>query len=171
MASSAPTTVARELLKKQLIELSRSETPNFSVGLDDDSDFFKWRVCIEGPMDTLYEGGLFVATLQFPGDFPNAPPKMKFESEMWHPNIYKDGTVCISILHPPGTDRFNEQESADERWRPILGVEGILVSVLSMLLDPNLSSPANLDAANQYKEDPVGWKKRVRRLARKTVEG
>jgi len=43
--------------------------------------------------------------------------------------------------------RFNEQESADERWRPILGVESIVVSVISMLSDPNDESPANIDAA------------------------
>ncbi len=55
--------------------------------------------------------------------------------------------MCISILHPPGEDRYNEQESADERWRPILGVESIIVSVISMLSDPNDESPANIDAA------------------------
>ena len=61
--------------------------------------------------------------------------------------VYEDGRVCISILHPPGEDRYNEQESADERWRPILGVESIIVSVISMLSDPNDESPANIDAA------------------------
>lgn len=100
-----------------------------------------------GPTDSLYEGGLFTAILSFPEDFPNAPPEMKFETELFHPNIYPDGKVCISILHAPGTDRFNEMETADERWRPILSVEAILVSVLSMLVDPNVNSPANLDAA------------------------
>jgi ubiquitin-protein ligase len=39
------------------------------------------------------------------------------------------------------------QESATERWRPILGVESIIVSVISMLSDPNDESPANIDAA------------------------
>ena len=34
------------------------------------------------------------------------PPKMKFVSDIWHPNIHKDGEVCISILHPPGTSLF-----------------------------------------------------------------
>lgn len=65
-------------------------------------------------------------------------------------SVYPDGTVCISILHPPGTDVLNEQESADERWRPILGVESIMLSVMSMLGSPNVDSPANVDAA-------VGW--------------
>lgn len=109
--------------------------------------------------------------LNFPQDFPNSPPEMKFETELFHPNIYADGRVCISILHPPGTDRFNEQETADERWRPILGVESILVSVISLLVDPNLESPANMDAAVLYKNEPEAWKKKVRALTRKSVEG
>lgn len=61
--------------------------------------------------------------------------------------VFKDGRVCISILHPPGTDAYNEQESADERWRPIIGVEAIIMSVISMLGEPNPDSPANVEAA------------------------
>eukprot|EP00403_Amphidinium_massartii_P019886 CAMPEP_0178431726 /NCGR_PEP_ID=MMETSP0689_2-20121128/32009_1 /TAXON_ID=160604 /ORGANISM="Amphidinium massartii, Strain CS-259" /LENGTH=166 /DNA_ID=CAMNT_0020053673 /DNA_START=69 /DNA_END=569 /DNA_ORIENTATION=- len=163
--------VARELLKRELVTLNKDDSSGFSVGLQDDSDFFKWRVVFEGPPDSLYEGGIFTAILNFPSDFPNNPPEMKFETEMWHPNIYPDGRVCISILHPPGVDRFNEQETADERWRPILGVQAILMSVISMLVDPNLNSPANVDAAVHMKNDPDGWKRRVRQLTRKSVEG
>lgn len=68
-----------------ILELTKDDSHNFSIGLEDD-DLFKWRVFFEGPPDTLYEGGLFNAILSFPQDFPNTPPKMKFESEMWHPN-------------------------------------------------------------------------------------
>ena len=89
---------------------------------------------------------------------------------MWHPNIYEDGKVCISILHPPGTDKFNEQETADERWRPILGVESILISVISMLNDPNIDSPANIDAAKEFKEDYASFKKKVKKLTQQSVE-
>lgn len=165
--------IARELLKRQLIELCKDEnsTYGFSVGLEDDSDFFKWRVTFEGPSNSLYEGGIFTGVLTFPEDFPNNPPEMRFETELFHPNIYADGKVCISILHPPGTDRFNEQETADERWRPILGVESILVSVLNMLQEPNTDSPANIDAAVMYKDSYDEWAKRVKKLTRKSVEG
>ena len=65
--------------------------------------------------------------------------------------------MCISILHSPGVDQFNEfvcndylndyQESREERWRPILSVEAILISVQNMLSEPNENSPANIDAA------------------------
>jgi ubiquitin-conjugating enzyme E2 G1 len=114
--------------------------------------------------------------------------------------VYEDGKVCISILHPPGEDRFNEQEHPDERWRPILGVESIIISVISMLSDPNDESPANIDAAVsawiplgkrhsrfltrrdpwsvctcadrqvQWRSDKAGFKKRVRQVVRKSQE-
>uniref|UniRef100_A0A0G4HQ76 UBC core domain-containing protein n=1 Tax=Chromera velia CCMP2878 TaxID=1169474 RepID=A0A0G4HQ76_9ALVE len=163
--------VARELLKKQFMELNKDTDSPFSIGLDDDSNWFKWRVCFEGPQDTMWEGGLFTAMLTFPEDFPNKPPEMKFVNEMWHPNIYPDGRVCISILHDPGEDQFNPQERSDERWRPILGVESILVSVISMLGEPNLDSPANIDAAVHMKNTPDEYKKKVQRIVRKTTEG
>jgi len=95
---------------------------------------------------------------------------MKFTTEMWHPNIYTDGKVCISILHKPGVDVYNPQEKAEERWRPVLGVEQILVSVISMLNDPNCDSPANIDAAVQLRKNPEEYKKKVRKLVIKSAD-
>ena len=67
-------------------ELSRDAPSGCSVGLDDESNFFSWRICFEGPPDTFYEGGIFQASLKFPQDFPNSPPEMVFQQDMWHPN-------------------------------------------------------------------------------------
>ncbi|MRA94286.1 hypothetical protein GH868_30680, partial [Bacillus thuringiensis] len=79
----------------------------FSAGLIDDEDIYRWEVLIIGPPDTYYEGGFFKAHLTFPQDYPQKPPKMKFITEIWHPNIdSKSGDVCISILHDPGEDKF-----------------------------------------------------------------
>jgi len=61
-------------------------------------------------------------------------------------SVEKDGSVCISILHEPGDDKWG-YESASERWLPIHTVETIIVSVISMLAEPNDESPANVDAA------------------------
>lgn len=58
----------------------------------------------------------------------------------------KNGDVCISILHEPGEDKFG-YEKPEERWLPIHTVETIMISVISMLADPNGDSPANVDAA------------------------
>ena len=96
---------------------------------------------------------------------------MKFKTPMWHPNIYPDGTLCISILHAPGKDEFG-YEDASERWLPVHTVESILVSVISLLSSdtPNTDSPANIDAAKQVREDLPGYRKKVRRLVRESSE-
>ena len=137
--------------------------------MEDDSDLFLWNILFEGPEDTLYEGGYFKAQMKFPQDYPNNPPEMVFKSKMWHPNIYDDGKVCISILHAPGEDEMSG-ESAEERWRPILGAESILISVISMLNDPNIDSPANIDASVMFRDDYETYKKTVRTLAAKSLE-
>lgn len=129
------------------IDCQNNDELGASIGLENDDDMFLWNILFEGPEDTLYEGGYFKATLKFPSDYPNMPPEMTFKTKMWHPNIYDDGKVCISILHAPGVDEMNAGESADERWRPILSAESVLMSVISMLNDPNIESPANLDAS------------------------
>jgi ubiquitin-conjugating enzyme E2 G1 len=123
-----------------------------------------------GAQDTFYEEGYFKAKLKFPSDFPNQPPKMIFTTEILHPNIYENGEVCISILHPPGEDAYNPQELAIERWRPILGVEAVILSVISMLSDPNDESPANIDAAVLWRENKQEFRKRCRQLVRKSQE-
>ncbi len=149
--------------------MMKAPPEGISVGPKDDN-LFLWDVLMVGPPGTLYEGGFFKATLKFPDDFPNSPPEMRFSSEMWHPNVYPDGKVCISILHPPGTDRYNLQESADERWRPILGVEQVLISVLSLLNEPNGDSPANIDASKMMREDKKEFRRRVRKTVEKSLE-
>ena len=164
------TKYSKEILKKQLQECMRQTDLGFSVGLIDENDYYKWSVCITGPEDTIYEGGLFKAILTFPEDFPQNPPKMRFTTEMWHPNIYSNGEVCISILHPPGIDKFNPQEKAEERWRPVLGVEQILISVISMLNDPNCDSPANIDAGVMFRNNREEYNKKVKQLAIKSME-
>ena len=158
------------LLKKQFKDINKASDLGFSVGLLDENDFYKWTVVIFGPSETIYEGGFFKAILTFPLDYPNSPPQMKFTSPMFHPNIYPDGRVCISILHPPGTDKFNEQEKAEERWRPSLGAEEILLSVISMLNDPNCDSPANIDAAVMLRHNPEQYNNIVKSLVFQAME-
>lgn len=69
-----------------------------------------------------------------------------------------------------GEDAYNPQELAIERWRPILGVEAIILSVISMLCDPNIESPANLDAAKLWRDDLPSFKKMCRQCVRKSQE-
>ncbi|KAI5169920.1 ubiquitin-conjugating enzyme E2 G1 [Pancytospora epiphaga] len=101
---------------------------DFSVGLIDDS-LHAWKVVLIGPRDTPYESGIYEAEMVFPFDYPEAPPKFRFISPMWHPNIDKDGNVCISILHKPGEDEFG-YEDLSERWLPVRTPESVILSIL-----------------------------------------
>ncbi|KAK5153543.1 hypothetical protein LTR04_006181 [Oleoguttula sp. CCFEE 6159] len=84
--------------------------------------------------------------------------------------VYQTGEVCISILHPPEEDKYG-YESAAERWSPVQSPETILLSVISMLSSPNDESPANVEAARQWRDDPKEFKKRVRKCVRDSLEG
>jgi len=160
---------ANLLLRRQLKELSRHPLDGFSAGLVDDSNVFEWNVTIIGPPDTIYEGGYYNAIMTFPPNYPNSPPTVRFTSEMWHPNVYPDGRVCISILHPPGDDP-NGYELASERWMPVHTVETILLSIISMLSSPNDESPANIDAAKEWRDHRDEFRRKVSRIVRKSQE-
>lgn len=143
----------------------------FTVRLPDDSDLFLWEVAIFGPPETLYEGGYFKALMKFPPDYPYSPPSVKFLTKMWHPNIYENGEVCISILHPPTDDPLSG-ELASERWNPTQNVRTILMSIISLLNEPNTSSPANVDASVSYRNwrDTKGRNNEYEVVIRKQVQ-
>ncbi|KAI8925727.1 ubiquitin-conjugating enzyme/RWD-like protein, partial [Entophlyctis helioformis] len=122
------------------------------------------RVGIIGPPKTIYEGGYFLATIKFPNDYPFNPPTFAFNSKFFHPNVFPDGKLCISILHPPGDDPLSG-EKAEERWNPTQSVESILLSIVSLLNDPNCSSPANVDAGVMYRQN----RKQYDEIARQQV--
>ncbi|XP_005303732.1 ubiquitin-conjugating enzyme E2 G2 isoform X3 [Chrysemys picta bellii] len=121
-----------------------------------------------GPEDTCFEYGVFPAILSFPLDYPLSPPKMRFTCEMFHPNIYPDGRVCISILHAPGDDPMGYESSA-ERWSPVQSVEKILLSVVSMLAEPNDESGANVDASKMWREDREQFNRIAKQIVQKSL--
>ncbi|CAH2065198.1 unnamed protein product [Thlaspi arvense] len=167
--SSAMASQACLLLQKQLKDLCKHPVDGFSAGLVDEKNIFEWSVTIIGPPDTLYEGGFFNAIMSFPQNYPNSPPTVRFTSDIWHPNVYTDGRVCISILHPPGDDPSG-YELASERWTPVHTVESIMLSIISMLSGPNDESPANVEAAKEWREKRDEFKKKVSRCVRKSQE-
>jgi ubiquitin-conjugating enzyme E2 R len=92
----------------------------------------------------------------------NTPPDFKFIRPLYHPNIYPDGRLCISILHPPGDDEMSG-ETAAERWSPVQRVETVLISILSLLDDAEVSSPANVDAGVMLRNKPDEYKGLVKK--------
>ncbi|KAI6751844.1 hypothetical protein HG531_006540 [Fusarium graminearum] len=146
----AQSTAHRRLLQEYRA-LTNNPPEGITAGPISEDDLLHWECLIQGPEGTPFEGGVFPAELKFPKDYPLAPPSMRFLADVWHPNVYPSGLVCISILHPPGDDP-NHYEHASERWSPIQSVEKILISVMSMLAEPNDESPANVEAAKMWRE-------------------
>ncbi|NXG79379.1 UB2R2 enzyme, partial [Baryphthengus martii] len=110
------------------------------------------------------------AHIKFPLDYPYSPPTFRFLTKMWHPNIYENGDVCISILHPP-VDDPQSGELPSERWNPTQNVRTILLSVISLLNEPNTFSPANVDASVMFRKwrDSKGKDKEYAEIIRKQV--
>ncbi|KAH8336166.1 hypothetical protein KR074_007337, partial [Drosophila pseudoananassae] len=142
--------MAKRALSLEYKRLQEQMVEGFTVDLVDEQNLFEWSVGIYGPPDTLYEGGYFKALMKFPTDYPYSPPTLCFETKVWHPNIYDNGMLCISILHPP-SDNCVGGELPCERWNPVQSVRTILLSVISLLSEPNTVSPANVEAAGMYR--------------------
>ncbi|KAF7957898.1 hypothetical protein EAE96_003465 [Botrytis aclada] len=122
-----------------------------NIEMNEDS-LFKWQVGLMVVNDeSAFNGAYFKAEMTFNDNYPYSPPTFKFLRPIQHPNIYPDGKLCISILHPPGEDE-QSGESASERWSPLQGVESVLRSILLLLDDPEINSPANVDAGVMYRD-------------------
>lgn len=160
------TNSAQKLLQNQFLGIKKEPVPGFAIELEDDSNLFAWTVWIAGPQDTPYVGGIFKTLLKFPETYPFNPPSLTFQSPFWHPNVYKDGKVCISILHPPGEDPMSG-ERPEERWLPIHSVESILLSVGCLLNEPS-GTPANVDASVEYRKERETYNKRVKGLVERS---
>lgn len=139
-------------LTSELKSFDKDPLEGVTVSIVGDN-LFLWDIGIFGPPDTVFTGGYFKARMEFAENYPFSPPKMKFVTEMWHPNVYPSGDLCISILHPPEPDEMSG-ERPEERWNPTQSVRTILLSVISLMNEPNTSSPANVDASVSFRR----WK-------------
>lgn len=143
-------------LMTDLKEIKQQPPEGCSASPCSDENLFIWNASIFGPDDTPWEGGIFSLRLTFTDRYPEKPPKVRFVSEVFHPNVYSDGSICLDTLQ--------------DAWKPIHNVCTVLTSVQSLLTDPNCASPANPEAANLYNSDRTAYNKRVRRLAQKSID-
>ena len=90
-----------------------------------------------GPEDSPYQGGVFFLNIQFPPDYPFQPPKVTFQTRIYHPNINSNGSICLDILK--------------DQWSPALTISKVLLSISSLLTDPNPDDPLTPEIANIYK--------------------
>ncbi|CAL6363274.1 unnamed protein product [Bathycoccus prasinos] len=154
---SSPSSASACLRLQSDLRSIRIEPPEgCSASPHSDDNLFVWSATICGPQDSPWEGGIFSLRLTFSDSYPASAPRVRFVSEMFHPNIYPDGTLCMDTIQ--------------EQWSPVHSVASLLTSVRSLLCDPNVNSPANPQAAKMLVEEEKEYNKRVRRLARKTIE-
>lgn len=150
---------AAKRLMSEYKTLSKESWTNIELK---DGNIFEWIVALVvlNP-DSDYYGGYFKAKMTFPKRYPYQPPDFRFIRPLYHPNVYEDGRLCISILHPAGDDEMSG-ERASERWSPVQSAESVLLSILSLLDDAEVSSPANVDAGVLLRKDPVAYREKVR---------
>ena len=125
-------------IQKELENLNKDPPTNCSAGPEGD-DIFHWTATIMGPTDTPYYGGIFYMNITFPNNYPFKPPKVSFVTKIYHPNINSSGGICLDILK--------------ENWSPALTISKVLISICSLLDDPNPDDPLVVSIANLLIKD------------------
>jgi hypothetical protein len=145
-------------IPKEYEKLIKDPVENVVVEMDI-SNMYEWRFVIFGPEDSFYKGGSYHGILSIPNEYPMRPPQVKFTSKLFHPNVYHDGKLCISILHE-GKDLTGYENELD-RWSPLNNIRTIFKSIISLLDDPNADSAANLDAALLWRDNKDLYKQKI----------
>ena len=119
-------------LQSELMALMMGGDPGVSAFPEGDN-IFHWVGTIAGSAATAYEGTSYHLTLAFPSDYPYKPPKVRFDTPCFHPNVDTHGNICLDILQ--------------DKWSSAYDVRTILLSIQSLLGEPNNDSPLNTQAA------------------------
>jgi ubiquitin-conjugating enzyme E2 D len=144
-------------LQKELrdinVETADHQNMIYSVSPVKGDNLFIWSGYIFGPKESPYQGGIFKIHIEFPSDYPFKPPKIHFNTKIFHPNISESGMICLDIL---------KQSS----WSPALSLSKVLFSISSLLTDPNPDDPLSPEVAHVYKSS----KKHFETIAREWTE-
>jgi ubiquitin-protein ligase len=149
----AETKAQKKLLKElqkmhEMLASPEADSMGIAALPVDDNNLLKWKAVIAGPVDSEFDGAWFPLTFEFTTSYPHKPPKVRFDCDMHHPNIYTTRNICLDIL--------------SDKWSPAMQITSVLVSIRSLLVDPNISSPANCDASRDFRENRERYAKAVR---------
>jgi len=145
--------LALKRIQKELLDLGKDPPANCSAGPIDEKDPFHWQATILGPDESPYSGGVFFLNIHFPTDYPFKPPKVTFITRIYHPNINSNGSICLDILK--------------DQWSPALTISKVLLSICSLLTDPNPDDPLVPEIAHIYKTDRARYEATAREWTRK----
>ncbi|KAL2550649.1 UBC core domain-containing protein [Forsythia ovata] len=148
--------MASKRILKELKDLQKDPPTSCSAGPVAE-DMFHWQATIMGPPDSPYTGGVFLVTIHFPPDYPFKPPKVAFRTKVFHPNINSNGSICLDILK--------------EQWSPALTISKVLLSICSLLTDPNPDDPLVPEIAHMYKTDRNKYETTARSWTQKYAMG
>tara|TARA_B100001093_G_scaffold519765_1_gene610349 strand:- start:5305 stop:5817 length:513 start_codon:yes stop_codon:yes gene_type:complete len=113
-------------VKQEIKDLQENPVQNCSAGPLEDN-LLHWQATIFGPVDTPYEGGVFNLDIEFTNEYPFKPPKIYFVTPIYHCNVNKKGGICLDILK--------------DQWSPALTISKVLLSLCSLLSEPNPDDP------------------------------
>jgi ubiquitin-conjugating enzyme E2 D/E len=130
---------AAKRIAKEMKDLAKDAPSNCSAGPKSESDLFNWVASIIGPASTPYANGVFNLEIQFPSDYPFKPPKIRFVTKVYHCNVNAQGGICLDILK--------------DNWSPALTISKVLLSICSLLNEPNPDDPLVPEIAKLLKSD------------------
>lgn len=133
-ASKEKDNTAVKRIQKELLQITMDPPSNCSAGPKGDN-VFEWAATIMGPTGSPYQGGIFYLDISFPKEYPFKPPKVQFKTRIYHCNINSNGNICLDILK--------------DNWSPALTVSKVLLSICSLLTDPNPNDPLVGNIATQ----------------------
>ena len=143
---------AIQRLSKEIIALKRlkERDPNmlFDAYPEDQESILTWKATIQGPEDSPYEKGEWELTMYFSERYPLEAPRVRFVTPIAHPNVGECGEICLDIL--------------SDAWSPGMKIEKVLLSLISLLTDPNPDSPMREDLAELYHENFEEYEKEIR---------
>ena len=114
----------KRLMKE--LELLKNNPSDFFSAVPEKDNIFHWKAVIFGPPNTPYEGGKFSVNIYFTKDYPFKPPKIYFETKIFHSQIHSDGSLC-----PYASNILNKNN-----WSPAIFLTQLFKSIYDLLKDP-----------------------------------